>query len=146
MASDALEWVVMLTFLRRTRPARLVLAAVCLGVMALFVHASSCAGTEEVVPPTPAPASATATALVGHAGPDGPEQCEHSEHAVLQHAAPSVHGPDSALLLLGLVALVTSVLCLGVRECLYLSPVVGTERPVPLAGRGLLTRLCVSRT
>lgn len=146
MPSDALVWTVMLTFLRRTRPARLVLAAVCLGVMALFAHASSCAATEDVATPTHAPASATATALVGNAGPDAPQQCGHSEHAVLQTAAPSVHAPDSALLLLGLVTLVTCVLCLGVRECLYLSPVVDAERPVPLAGRGLLTRLCISRT
>ncbi len=140
----------MVAYVRRRR-VRLVLAALCLGVVGLFFHASYCQVSDVTVAPHAA-SSVSTSASAEHSSSDtsedhhASEQCQHSEHAVLQDAAATVHAPDSVLLLLGLLALVTPALCLGLwgrlRVCLVVSP----RRPVPLAGRLLLTRLCVSRT
>lgn len=141
----------MVAYLRRRRRVRLVLAALCLGVVALFFHASYCQVSDVTIAPH-ASSSVSASATAEHSGSDradgheAPEQCQHSEHAVLHDAATTVQAPDSVLLLLGLLALVTPALCLGLwgrlRVCVVLTP----RRPVPLAGRLLLTHLCVWRT
>ena len=139
----------MVAYLRRQRRVRLVLAALCLGVVGLFFHASCCQVSDVTVHPHTS-SSVSSSAMAEHSGSDdtsgghdAPEQCQHSEHAVLQDAAATVHAPDSVLLLLGLLALVTPALCLGLWGRLR---VCTSRRPVPLAGRLLLTRLCVSRT
>ena len=141
----------MVAYVRRSRRVRLVLAALCLGVMALFFHASYCQVSDVTVQPH-AVSSVSASPTAEHSssetseGHEAPEQCQHSEHAVLHDAAAPVHAPDSVLVLLGLLALVTPALCLGLWERLRVCLVVSPRRPVPLAGRGLLTHLCVLRT
>lgn len=126
---------------------RLVVTVLGLGIAVLFMHASTCAPASHAAPPAASHGTNPVSVSAAQPAP-GPaeEECAHAHHHVISEALPSTPVPDQMLLGLALLVLATLPLWpfdeLGrvVRVVARISP------PVPLSGRVLLRRVCVSRT
>lgn len=133
--------------LRHRGRIRLVVAVLGLGIAVLFMHASTCAPTS---PTGPSVASQSANPVsVSDAYPapgHAEEECAHAHHHVISESLPSTPVPDQMLLGLALLVLATLPLWPFDELCRVVRVVPRISPPVPLYGRVLLRRVCVSRT
>ena len=126
---------------------RLVVAVLGLGIAVLFMHASTCAPASHAGPTAASHSTNPVSVSDAQPGPGAAEEeCAHAHHHVISEVLPSTPVPDQ--MLLGLALLVLATLPLWpfdeLRRVVRVVPRISP--PVPLSGRVLLRRVCVSRT
>lgn len=124
---------------------RLVVATLGLGIAMLFLHASTCQAVDVTGSVTADPGSVSTVVTPGHSSSD--EGCDHTNHTTAT-AAVSSSVPLDAQAFLGIAFLALGVLFLWAffRGCYLRGIALQVRPPIPLAGRTLLTFVCVSRT
>ncbi len=133
--------------LRHQSRIRLVVAVLGLGIVVLFMHASTCT---PAIPTGPSVAGQSMNPVSVSDSQPGPvptgEDCADAHHQVINEALPSTPVPDQMLLGFALLVLATLPLWSFGELCRVVQVFPRISPPAPLSGRLLLRHVCVSRT